>query len=184
MIKKQIGIKQIGILALSGLLFASVASASSVTIQMNEALQTGAGKSLGEIKVTETPYGLLFQPQLSGLVAGGVHGFHIHTNPSCLPGSENDKQVPALQAGGHLDPNKTGKHLGPYDDNGHLGDLPGLVVNTDGTATYEVLAPRLKSLSELKGRSIMIHMGGDNYADTPAKLGGGGMRFACGVYSA
>lgn len=27
-------------------------------------------------------------------------------------------------AGGHLDPEKTGKHLGPYNDKGHLGDLP------------------------------------------------------------
>ncbi|EDQ9399748.1 superoxide dismutase family protein, partial [Salmonella enterica] len=46
---------------------------------------------------------------------------------------------------------------------------------------YELLAPRLKSLSELKGHSLMIHAGGDNYSDNPAKLGGGGARFACGV---
>ncbi len=31
------------------------------------------------------------------------------------------------------------------------------------------------------GRSIMIHAGGDNYSDTPARLGGGGARVACGV---
>jgi len=27
----------------------------------------------------------------------------------------------------------------------------------------------------------MIHAGGDNYSDEPAKLGGGGARMACGV---
>jgi Cu-Zn family superoxide dismutase len=27
----------------------------------------------------------------------------------------------------------------------------------------------------------MIHAGGDNYADKPAPLGGGGERIACGV---
>jgi superoxide dismutase, Cu-Zn family len=27
----------------------------------------------------------------------------------------------------------------------------------------------------------MIHAGGDNYADTPKALGGGGARIACGV---
>lgn len=27
----------------------------------------------------------------------------------------------------------------------------------------------------------MIHAGGDNYADQPAPLGGGGPRLACGV---
>ncbi|EAO9997415.1 superoxide dismutase [Cu-Zn] [Salmonella enterica] len=172
--------KKVSILILSGFFVAGVASAATMSIPMNEALPSGSGKALGEITVTETPYGLLFQPHLSGLVPG-IHGFHVHTNPSCLPGVENGKEVPALQAGGHLDPGKTGKHMGPYNDKGHLGDLPGLVVNADGTATYELLAPRLKSLSELKGHSLMIHAGGDNYSDNPAKLGGGGARFACGI---
>ncbi|EAM7069777.1 superoxide dismutase [Cu-Zn] [Salmonella enterica] len=172
--------KKVSTLILSGFFVAGVASAATMSIPMNEALPSGNGKALGEITVTETPYGLLFQPHLSGLVPG-IHGFHVHTSPSCLPGIENGKEVPALQAGGHLDPGKTGKHLGPYNDKGHLGDLPGLVVNADGTATYELLAPRLKSLSELKGHSLMIHAGGDNYSDNPAKLGGGGARFACGV---
>ncbi len=30
----------------------------------------------------------------------------------------------------------------------------------------------------------MIHAGGDNYSDTPEKLGGGGARVACGVIPA
>lgn len=34
---------------------------------------------------------------------------------------KDGKAVPALAAGGHLDPNKTGVHLGPYNDKGHLG---------------------------------------------------------------
>jgi len=84
-----------------------------------------------------------------------------------------------MAAGGHLDPAKTGKHLGPYGD-GHLGDLPPLVVDADGTAMLPVLAPRLK-VKDLKGRSIMIHAGGDNYSDQPKPLGGGGARVACGV---
>ncbi len=63
---------------------------------------------------------------------------------------------------------------------GHAGDLPALYVAADGTATNPVLAPRL-NLSELKGRSLMIHAGGDNHADRPEKLGGGGARIACGV---
>ncbi|EAO6409564.1 superoxide dismutase [Cu-Zn] [Salmonella enterica] len=161
---------------LSGTTFA----ANSLTVQMNDALPTGIGKNIGEVTVSETPYGLLFTPHLKGLNPG-IHGFHVHTSHSCMPGMKDGKEVPALMAGGHLDPEKTGKHLGPYNDKGHLGDLPGLVVNADGTATYQILAPRLKSLAELKGRSIMIHKGGDNYSDTPEALGGGGARFACGV---
>ena len=87
--------------------------------------------------------------------------------------------VGGLGAGGHFDPEKTGKHEGPYGK-GHLGDLPALYVTDNGKANYPVLAPRLK-LADLKGRSLMIHAGGDNHADHPEKLGGGGSRMVCGV---
>ena len=88
--------------------------------------------------------------------------------------------VAALAAGGHLDPQKTGKHLGPYAD-GHLGDLPAIYVTDDGMASYPVLAPRLKKISEISGKALMVHAGGDNHSDHPKPLGGGGERFACGV---
>ncbi|CQJ52086.1 superoxide dismutase family protein [Yersinia enterocolitica] len=167
-------------LLLPAILLTGSALAADITVTMNEALPEGNGKALGTVTVSETPYGLLFTPNLTGLVAG-IHGFHLHENPSCTPGQKDGKAVPALTAGGHFDPQKTAAHLGPYNDKGHLGDLPGLVVNADGTATYQVLAPRLKSLSELKQHALMIHAGGDNYADHPMPLGGGGARMACGV---
>jgi len=62
---------------------------------------------------------------------------------------------------------------------GHLGDLPSLFVGTDGKAVTAVSATRLK-MANVKGRSLMIHAGGDNYADLPAPLGGGA-RVVCGV---
>lgn len=130
--------------------------------------------------VTISPYihdgkqeGMLITPYLYNLPASSVHGMHIHINPSCADGG--------MAAGGHWDPDNTGKHLGPYNDNGHKGDLPELVVNADGTATEPVVAPRLDSLEELEGHSLMIHEGGDNYSDTPKPLGGGGTRMWCGV---
>ncbi|MDA4752684.1 superoxide dismutase [Cu-Zn] SodC2, partial [Enterobacter hormaechei] len=49
----------------------------------------------------------------------------------------------------------------------------------DGMATYPVLAPRLKKISEITGKALMVHAGGDNNADHPKPLGGGGERFAC-----
>ncbi|MBN3230106.1 superoxide dismutase family protein [Pectobacterium brasiliense] len=167
-------------LILTGVFFSCSTFAASTTVTLNEALTTGTGGSIGEVSIAETPYGLLFTPNLKGLEAG-IHGFHVHENASCEPAEQDGKPVPALAAGGHLDPKKTGKHLGPYNDQGHLGDLPGLVVNADGTSTYPILAPRIKSLSEVKNHALMVHVGGDNYADTPAKLGGGGARMACGV---
>ncbi|MDX5626893.1 MULTISPECIES: superoxide dismutase [Cu-Zn] SodC [unclassified Brenneria] len=167
-------------LILTGVFFSCSTFAAGTTVTLNEALPDGNGKALGEVSITETPYGLLFTPKLTGLTPG-IHGFHVHEKSSCAAGEQDGKSVPALAAGGHLDPEKTGKHLGPYTDQGHLGDLPGLVVNADGSASYPVLAPRIKSLSEVKNHALMIHAGGDNYADSPEKLGGGGARLACGV---
>lgn len=141
------------------------------TVTVHATADKGVGPSVGTIVISETPYGLLFTPHLSGLVPG-IHGFHIHQNPNC----DNKGEA----AGSHLDPNKTNKHLGPYDNKGHLGDLPAIYVNQDGTASLPVLAPRLKHVSEMKNHSLMIHEGGDNYSDTP-KLGGGGARMECGV---
>jgi Cu-Zn family superoxide dismutase len=120
----------------------------------------------------------LLVPQLTGLTPG-LHGFHVHQNPDCAAGMKDNKPMAGLAAGGHYDPAGTGKHEGP-SGKGHLGDLPALSVAADGKATQSVLAPRLKT-ADLKGRSLMIHAGGDNYADVPAALGGGGARAACGV---
>jgi Cu-Zn family superoxide dismutase len=86
-----------------------------------------------------------------------------------------------MAAGGHFDPKKTDKHLGPYNDKGHLGDLPLLTINEDGTATTPVVAPKLHHISEVTGHALMVHHAGDNYSDTPAPLGGGGARMLCGV---
>jgi Cu-Zn family superoxide dismutase len=62
-----------------------------------------------------------------------------------------------------------------------LGDLPALYVDEEGNARQPVLAPRLKKEEAIKGRSLMVHAGGDNHADHPQPLGGGGARVACGV---
>lgn len=155
------------------------AQAASKSVTLNLAGPDGPLQAVGEMKVEETAHGLLFTPALKGLPAG-VHGFHVHQNGSCAPAMKDGKMSPAEAAGGHMDPAKTGKHLGPYAE-GHLGDLPALYVNADGTSTYPVLAPRLKKLSEVEGHALMVHAGGDNHADMPSPLGGGGARLACGV---
>ncbi|KTD66089.1 superoxide dismutase family protein [Legionella spiritensis] len=129
---------------------------------------TDGKKELGTVNFEDTKYGLLITPELSSLPPG-LHGFHLHQHPDC--GDHG------MDAGGHFDPGKTNTHQGPYG-NGHLGDLPVLAVNGDGQATTPVLAPRLKT-SDLKGLSVMVHAGGDNYSDNPP-LGGGGARIACG----
>ena len=151
------------------------ASAASISIPMK--LLGTPGGAVGEVVVSESAYGLVFTPSLTGLPAG-LHGFHVHENNSCADGEKDGKMVAGLAAGGHYDPLGSKKHGLPWAD-GHLGDLPALAVDASGNASNPVLAPRLK-LADLKGRSLMVHVGGDNHADHPAPLGGGGARLVCG----
>jgi Cu-Zn family superoxide dismutase len=156
----------------------ALAADGPLVVKMNVVDADGIGAAAGTITVTATQYGLVFTPALTGLPPG-LHGFHVHENPSCAPGEKDGKKTAALAAGGHYDPDKSGQHGYPWGS-GHRGDLPPLYVAADGTADQPVLAPRL-TLSDLEGRSLMIHAGGDNHADHPAPLGGGGARVVCGV---
>ncbi|MCV2438687.1 superoxide dismutase [Cu-Zn] SodC [Paucibacter sp. DJ2R-2] len=166
-------------LALFGLaVFAGAGAAHAVTVPMSLIDQDGREVPVGSIEVQATTYGVKLIPNLYGLPPG-LHGFHVHEKPSCGPSQVNGKAVVGGAAGGHFDPAQTAQHLGPWGD-GHLGDLPSLYVDAKGQATNAVVAPRLRS-SDLKGRSLMIHAGGDNHADHPVALGGGGARIACGV---
>lgn len=149
-----------------------------VTVPMNVVDENGVGASVGNVMITETQYGIVLTPALAGLPPG-LHGFHVHENATCAPKEKDGKKVPALAAGGHYDPKKTAQHGTPWGE-GHLGDLPALYVDAQGHASQPVLAPRLK-LADLAGRSLMVHAGGDNHADHPAALGGGGARMVCGV---
>jgi Cu-Zn family superoxide dismutase len=146
-------------------------AAASVSIPMTLFTANGQAQDIGTITAEDSACGVLLTPNLHGLPAG-VHGFHVHVNPSC---AEN-----GMAAGGHLDPDKTDQHDGPYSHQGHKGDLPVLIVDKDGNATLPTLAPKFK-LAQLPGHALMIHAGGDNYSDHPEKLGGGGARIACGV---
>jgi superoxide dismutase, Cu-Zn family len=157
----------------------SVAYAASETITMNSIDANGVGKKIGSIGLSDTKAGLRVTPRLTDLPPG-EHGFHVHVNPDCgAGGGPNGQPTVGMAAGGHYDPANTGKHLGPQGE-GHKGDMPVLTVDASGKATKAITVPHL-ILADVEGRSIMIHVGGDNYSDQPAPLGGGGARIACGV---
>lgn len=158
---------KIFVLILTGL-FSWGAYGESLQVTIYDAIKSS--RKIGSVRLHDTQYGLLIEPKLTALPPG-VHGFHVHEKPNC--------GAKAMAAAGHFDPQQTGKHLGPYGD-GHLGDLPVLIVAADGKAMLPLLAPRL-TVQDIRGRSLMIHAGGDNYSDHPKKLGGGGARLACGV---
>ncbi len=160
---------------------AAAASAQQhrTTVQLNLINEKGMAAAIGAVVFEDTPKGLAIEPNLSGLPPG-KHGFHVHEKPNCAAAEKDGKMVPGLAAGDHYDPTDSKAHRGPEHD-GHRGDLPVLVVEKDGVSTGKLLAPHLK-VADLRGRSLVIHAGGDNYADTPKPLGGGGDRIACGVF--
>jgi superoxide dismutase, Cu-Zn family len=172
----QIGLVAAACLASGG----GIAAAAELKAEMHKVAATGSGEAVGTVTLGDAAGGVSIKTALKGLPPG-PHGFHIHQNGSCDPTTPAGGQpVPAGAAGGHYDPQNTGKHEGPQGS-GHLGDLPVLQVGADGAANATLTAPHLKDVASLKGKSVMIHAGGDNYSDQPAPLGGGGGRIACGV---
>ena len=162
------------------LVFTSFGAAAreTIAIEMYSVTVEGTGAKIGIITARDTPEGVEFVPELSGLTSG-AHGFHLHQEPNCNPAEKDGNSVPGLAAKGHFDPENTEIHAGP-GGTGHLGDLPALTADRDGNVSLPVLAPRLKT-GDLKDHALVIHAGGDNYADVPSKLGGGGARVACGI---
>lgn len=156
----------------------AASAAPDMTVTMNVLSEAGPGASAGTVSISDSKHGVVFTPALKG-IAPGLHGFHVHENASCATAEKDGKKVAGQAAGGHYDPGKSGKHGTPWGD-GHRGDLPALYADANGEAANPVLSPRLK-MSELKGKALMVHAGGDNHADHPAPLGGGGARMVCGV---
>ena len=159
-------------------LLSTIAYANPKEILMYQLTTQGTGASIGTITVKAIPLGTEFIPNLKQL-SPGLHGFHIHQQPSCEAAEKQGKRIPGLAAKGHFDPAETGYHAGP-EGSGHLGDLPPLTADKDGNATTAIIAPRVK-LNDLQGRALIIHADGDNFSDDPKKLGGGGARVACGI---
>ena len=152
--------------------------AADITVPLHKITDAGVGERIGTVRLFDGSGGLNVQTRLAGLPPGD-HGFHAHEVADCGPRASDGRTGAGLAAGGHYDPQATGKHEGPKG-HGHAGDLPLLKVAPDGTARATMKSERLK-VADLRSRSIMIHAGGDTYADQPQPLGGGGARIACGV---
>jgi Cu-Zn family superoxide dismutase len=147
-----------------------------ITVDM---IDLNSNKLAGKVIITETEFGAVFTPKLTGLDTG-AHGFHIHTNPSCHSAVIKGKAVKAGAAGGHYDPYSVGKHGLPWAIDSHLGDLPTLHVDIDGNIKNPVLAPRIK-LHEIKNRALIIDSSGDNHSDLPASFNTDNKRVICGI---
>lgn len=168
------------VLAVTTLALPAVIRANDITVQMNAVNDSGISESIGVVVISKVAHGVELRPALFGLTPG-EHGFHVHEHASCEPALDDDGKLAAAQsAGGHYDPEATEQHGSPLNDDGHKGDLPVLVADASGLANTPVHAAQL-SMNDLENRTLIVHVGGDNYSDHPEPLGGGGKRFACGL---
>jgi Cu-Zn family superoxide dismutase len=105
---------------------------------------------------------LFIRPEVHGL-PGGLFAFHVHEHPDCGSAVKNGEHVPGLAAGSHLWLSGTGALSGKIFAS-HLGDLPDLKVDADGTARSLVVAARL-SLADVAKRAFVIHASQDDTSD-------------------
>ncbi|HKU17577.1 MAG TPA: superoxide dismutase family protein [Steroidobacteraceae bacterium] len=181
-------VKVASIVALSSLCLEAHPHENGMPVAIHAITAQGVGDDVGTLSFKDTAYGLLVTPDLHGLSAG-AHALHLHEFPDCGPKPAAEGAVPGGAAGDHYDPAQKKAHRGPYAD-GHLGDLPNIIVEADGTSSIPVIAPRLK-VADVRGHAVMLHAGADRYSDEDAKhqhhaqaapgASKGGARMYCGV---
>ena len=167
-----------GALALA-LLVSCGALAAERTATLHEITAQGEAGAVGTITFTDTAHGLLVTPDLQGLASGGAHGMHIHANGACGPreGSHGHAMAGGA-AGGHYDPDDTQRHEGPYGE-GHLGDLPNLIVAADGA--HGRCSHRDRRLPTWTGVPSWSTARPITYGHDDHDHGKGGVRMYCGV---
>lgn len=130
------------------------------------------GTDIGHATATEVAGGMRFTLDVHGLPPG-THGAHVHTIGACdAPGFTT--------AGGHWNPMGT-KHGGMNPQGPHEGDLPNLVIGSDGRGTVGVVIPgaSIAALLDSDGAAMIVHANPDDLVTDPSGNSGG--RIACGV---
>ena len=135
---------------------------------------TKGNKASGTVNFHQRAGKVRVVADVSGLVPGREHGFHIHEAGDCSSGD-------GMSAKGHFNP-----HMKPHGHHGgaerHAGDLPSLKADEKGNAKLEqdvdiiTVAP---GPAGIVGRGVIVHADPDDYKTQPT--GNAGARLACGV---
>ena len=140
-------------------------------------LRDASGRAMGT--ATATQAGDAIRIRIDGMnMPAGAHGAHVHMTGQCTaPGFES--------AGGHWNP--TGADHGKDNPAGmHKGDLPNILIGTNGGGTLEYSIPDAgvsgsgDAMLDADGAAMVIHAGPDDYRTDPS--GNSGARIACGVF--
>ncbi len=156
-------------------LLACPADADALIAQAD--LIDNSGNTIGTVQVEQGHKGVLVNIQAKNLPPG-YHGLHFHAVGDC-------SDLAAFKsAGGHVNPFDT-PHGFRNPDGPHEGNLPNLVVATDGTVEVELysdivaLDSGATNLLDEDGTALIIHTNKDDHYSQP--IGGSGDRIACAV---
>jgi Cu-Zn family superoxide dismutase len=108
-----------------------------------------------------------YRPGTANTPPIGPHGFHIHGMGNCQVGNPNN---PFTASGEHWNPTNQ-----PHGN--HAGDFPVLFSN-NGYTRMSFFTNKFK-VSDVIGKSVIIHENPDDYRTQPA--GASGKRIGCGV---
>ncbi|MEG3164984.1 superoxide dismutase family protein [Sphingomonas sp. PB2P19] len=137
-------------------------------------LRTADGADVGRATASEVAGGIRFTLDAKAMPPG-THGAHIHMVGRC--------DAPDFTtAGGHWNP-AGAKHGSMNPQGPHEGDLPNLIIGTDGRGTIGITIPgaTMAGLMDADGSSFVVHANPDDLMTDPSGNSGG--RIACGVFA-
>lgn len=138
--------------ALSLLCFAQAKQTTTITKDIVELNENGAGKKVGTVTVTETANGVSIDLEAKGLaLESGVAELHLYGSNS--PQATETAEANSFSGGG----------LGE-----DIGDLGALMVNADGSISQTVVSDGIK-VSDIEGKALVITDEVDNYANSLAE---------------
>jgi len=163
------------VVAAAGLASAGGPAAAQEAVTAKAEFVNMTGERNGSATLTGMADGVLIELEVTGLPPGQWVGFHVHETGKCEAAAKHES------AGGHFDPG--GKEHGYKAPGGpHVGDMPNLHVEADGTVRAQVFNSAIRlgeGDNDVIGRALMIHGGPDDYQSQPS--GKSGARHACAV---
>ena len=143
------------------------------------ALVGANGQTIGTVRAWQTPGGVTFRVDATGL-PHGVHGIHVHAVGRC--------DAPEFtSAGPHWNPANR-KHGTSNPQGPHAGDLPNVEVSANGVLSQAVTVANASLtgpagspnvLLDADGAALVLHATADDYVTDPS--GNSGARVACAV---
>lgn len=135
---------------------------------------TKGSKTAGTVDFYEVRGKVRVVANVSGLIPGREHGFHVHEAGDCSSGD-------GMSAKGHFNPFAK-PHGHPQSGERHAGDMPSLRADGSGNARIDTELDLIRvspGPASVVGRGLIVHADPDDYRTQPT--GNAGARLACAV---